>query len=63
MNCRFNRVLMMVYSTQSYWVFGLLSLSSVFGSGNTMFQKRDLMPSSGEVGREDTYSVGPLRKS
>jgi hypothetical protein len=28
---------------------------------NTTFRKRDLFPSSGEVG--DTYSVGSLRKS
>jgi hypothetical protein len=31
--------------------------------GNTTFRKLDLFPSSGEGGAEDTYSVGPLRKS
>jgi hypothetical protein len=53
-------VLAMVYNTQNYWVFGL------FQSGileNMTFQKLDLFPSSGEGGGEDTYSVGPLRKS
>jgi hypothetical protein len=30
---------------------------------NMMFRKLDLFPSSGEGRGEDTYSVGPLRKS
>jgi hypothetical protein len=30
---------------------------------NTTFRKLNLFPSSGEGGGEDTYSVGPLRKS
>jgi hypothetical protein len=30
---------------------------------NTTFRKLDPFPSSGEGGGEDTYSVGPLRKS
>jgi hypothetical protein len=47
---------------QNYWVFGLLPSSGVSGSGNTVFQKLDLFPPSGEGG-EDTYSVGSLRKS
>jgi hypothetical protein len=51
-----------VYSTQSYWVFVLFPSSDVFGSRNAKFRKLDLFPSSGEGG-EDTYSVGPLRKS
>jgi hypothetical protein len=46
----------MVYSTQNYWVFGHL------GSRKTTFWKLDLFPFSGEGG-EDTYLVGPLRKS
>jgi hypothetical protein len=32
------------------------------GGRNTMFRKRDLLPSSGEGG-EDIYSVGSLRRS
>jgi hypothetical protein len=54
-------VLTMVYNTQDYWVFGLFPSSGILE--NTMFQKLDLFPSSGEGGGEDTYSVGPLRKS
>jgi hypothetical protein len=51
----------MVYNTQNYWVFGLFPLSCILE--NTTFRKLDLFPSSGEGGGEDTYSVGPLRKS
>jgi hypothetical protein len=51
----------MVYNTQNYWVFGLFPSSGILE--NTTFLKLDLFPSSGEGGEEDTYSVGPLRKS
>jgi hypothetical protein len=51
----------MVYNTQNYWVFGLFPLSGILE--NMTFQKLDLFLSSGEGGGEDTYSVGPLRKS
>jgi hypothetical protein len=51
----------MVYNTQNYWVFGLIPSSGILE--NTTFRKLDLYPSSGESGGEDTYSVGPLRKS
>jgi hypothetical protein len=50
----------MVYNTQNYWDLGLFPLSGILE--NTTFRKLDLFPSSDEVGREDTYSVGPLRK-
>jgi hypothetical protein len=40
-----------------------LTFFSVLYSNNTAFRKLDLFPSSGEVGGEDAYSVGPLRKS
>jgi hypothetical protein len=49
-----------VYST------GLLGFWTFPSSGileNTTFRKLDLFPSSGEGVGEDTYSVGPLRKS
>jgi hypothetical protein len=42
-----------------FWRF---PLSGVLGSKNTTFRKLDLFLFSGEGG-EDTYSVGPLRKS
>jgi hypothetical protein len=58
-----NRPLYVVYynsnmhkNVQNYWVFGLIL-------ENTTFLKLDLFPSSGEGGGEDTYSVGPFRKS
>jgi hypothetical protein len=54
-------VLTMVYNTLCYWVFGLFPSSGILE--NTTFRKLDLFPSSGEGGGEDTYSVGPLRKS
>jgi hypothetical protein len=47
--------------SQNYWVFGLFPLSGILE--NTTFWKLKLFPSSGEGGGEDTYSVGPLRKS
>jgi hypothetical protein len=47
--------------TQNYWVFGLSPSSGILE--NTTFRKLDLFPSSDEGGGEDTYSVGPLRKS
>jgi hypothetical protein len=51
-------------STQSYWVSGLFPSSGVLGTRNTTFRKPDLFPSSGEGEEgEDTYSVGPLKKS
>jgi hypothetical protein len=46
---------------QNYWVFGLFPSSGILE--NTTFRKLDLLLSSGEGGGEDTYSVGPLRKS
>jgi hypothetical protein len=54
-------VLTVVYNTQNYWVFGLFPSSCILE--NTTFRKLDLFPPSGEGGGEDTYSVGPLRKS
>jgi hypothetical protein len=51
----------MVYNTQNDWVFGLFPSSGILE--NTTFRKLDLFPYSGEGGGEDTYSVGPLRKS
>jgi hypothetical protein len=43
------------------------NLSGLFPSSgipkNTMFRKLDLFPSSGEGGKEDTYSIGLLRES
>jgi hypothetical protein len=46
---------------QNYWVFGLFPSSGILE--NTTFWKLDLFLPSGEGGGEDTYSVGPLRKS
>jgi hypothetical protein len=54
-------VLTMVYNTPNYWVFGLFPSYGILE--DTTFRKLDLLPSSGEGGGEDTYSVGPLRKS
>jgi hypothetical protein len=46
----------------NFWVSGLYPSSGVWR--NTTFRKLDLFPSSGKRGgKEDTYSVGPLRKS
>jgi hypothetical protein len=50
-----------VFFSQKYWVFGLFPSSGILE--NTTFRKLDLFPSSGEGGEEDTYSLGPLRKS
>jgi hypothetical protein len=53
-----------IYSSEtsmSFWVFGLFPSSGILE--NTTFRKLDLFPSSGEGGGEDTYSVGPIRKS
>jgi hypothetical protein len=47
---RFQMVLMMVYNTQNYWVFGLFSSSGILE--NTTFRKLDLFLSSGESGGE-----------
>jgi hypothetical protein len=51
----------MVYNTQNYWLFRFFLSSDILE--NTTFRKLDLFPSTGEGGGEDTYSVGPLRKS
>jgi hypothetical protein len=59
---RFYRVLTRVYSIQDYWIFGLFPQSGDFGSRNTTFRKMGLLPSSGERGGEDVYSVGPLER-
>jgi hypothetical protein len=60
---RLERILTMyvVQNSQNYWVFGRFPSSDILE--NTTFQKLDLFPSSDEGGGEDTYSVGPLRKS
>jgi hypothetical protein len=54
-------VLAMVYNTELLVFFGLFASSGILE--NTSFRKLDLFPSSGEGGGEDTYSVGPRRKS
>jgi hypothetical protein len=41
--------------------FGVFPSSGILE--NTTFRKLDLIPPSGEDGGEDTYSVGPLKKS
>jgi hypothetical protein len=51
----------MVYNTQNYWVFGLYLSSGILE--NTTFRKQEKFPSTGEGWGEDTYSVGPPRKS
>jgi hypothetical protein len=43
-------------TAQNYWVFGLFPSSGILEN-----RKLDLFPSSGEGGRKDIYSVGPLR--
>jgi hypothetical protein len=60
---RYYRVLTMVYNTQRYWVFGLCP-SSVFLLNNNEKTQRfgNWICFSPQV-REDTYSVGSLRKS
>jgi hypothetical protein len=60
-NSYFKTVLTMVYNTQNYRVWGLFPSSGILE--NMTFRKLDLFPSSGEGGGENTYSVGPLRKS
>jgi hypothetical protein len=57
----FWRVVTMVNNTRNFSVSGLYPSSGVWR--NTTFRKLDLFPSSGKRGGEDTYSVGPLRKS
>jgi hypothetical protein len=49
----------MVYNTGDYRVFGLCPLSGIL---KNMFQKLDLLPSSGER-VEGIYSDGSVRKS
>jgi hypothetical protein len=64
-------ILMMVRNTEllGFWTFSVAWYSrehNVSETGileKTTFRKLDLFPSSGEGGGEDTYSVGPLRKS
>jgi hypothetical protein len=50
---RYYRVLMMVYNTQRYWVFGLCPSSWFEITKNTTFRKLDLFPSSGRPVIED----------
>jgi hypothetical protein len=50
-----------LFSSQNYWVSGLFPSSGILE--NMTFRKLDLFPSTGDGGREDTYSVRPLRKS
>jgi hypothetical protein len=50
-----------INNTQNYCFFLLFPSSGILE--NTTFRKLDLFPSSDEGGGEDTYSVGPLRKS
>jgi hypothetical protein len=50
-------VLMMVYNTQNYWVFGLCPSSGILNLENTAFRKLDLFPSSGTGG---LTLLGPL---
>jgi hypothetical protein len=50
-----------INDTQNYWVFFTFPSPGILE--NMTFRKLDLFPSSGEGGGEDTYSVGPLRKS
>jgi hypothetical protein len=48
-------------NSENYWVFGLFPSSGILE--NTTFRKPGLFSSSGEGRGDDTYSVGPLRKS
>jgi hypothetical protein len=59
---RLERILTMVYVVQNSQNF-YGHFPSSYIPKNTTFRKLDLFPSSGEGGGEDTYSVGPLRKS
>jgi hypothetical protein len=59
---RLERILTMVYVVQNSQNFSGLFPSSCIPK-NMTFRKLDLFPSSGEGGREDTYSVGPHRES
>jgi hypothetical protein len=63
LNGRFYGILTMVYSTQSYWGFGLFPSSGVLGSRNTTFWKLDLFPSSGEGGKKTPTQLGPLERA
>jgi hypothetical protein len=59
---RFEKVLMMVYSKQNYWGFGLLLSSGVLGSRNTTFRELDLFPFSGE-GEKTPIQLGPIERA
>jgi hypothetical protein len=45
--CRFYRALIMVHNTQKYWGFGLCPSSGILKLEDMIFQKLDLLPSSG----------------
>jgi hypothetical protein len=59
---RYYRVLMMVYNTQRYWVFRLCPSSGFFLNNNEKTHFGNWICFRPQV-REDTYSVGSLRKS
>jgi hypothetical protein len=59
---RYYRVLTMVYNTQRYWVFGLCPSSGYFLNNNEKTRFGNWICFRPQV-REDTYSVGSLRKS
>jgi hypothetical protein len=57
------RVLTMVYNTQRYWVFGLCPSSGFFLNKNEKTRRFGNWICFRPQVREDTYSVGSLRKS
>jgi hypothetical protein len=57
----FSNIWKIFYESTELLGFGTFPSSGILE--NTMFRKLDLFPSSGEGGEEDTYSIGPLRKS
>jgi hypothetical protein len=48
---------------QNYWVFVLCPSSGILGTRKHNVSETESVPSSGEGGREDTYTVGSLRKA
>jgi hypothetical protein len=51
----------MVFNTQNYWLFGLCPSSGILETRKHNVSESGSVPSAGE-GKENTYSVGSLRK-
>jgi hypothetical protein len=62
-DCRFYRVLAMVYSTQNYWVFGLFHHLVLLGIEKQCFGSLDPFPSSGGGWEKTPTQFGPLERA